>query len=99
MQEVLYSALSAVFNLTCATVPVLPLLGKKWSVEPGFGKNLESPLFKRKFVNHQALGMPRFPELPVKLGGVGVLHGASLNESRPSCHRLGRRAGNSGFRL
>ena len=59
MQEVLYSALSAVFNVTCAAVPVLPLLGKKWPVEPGFRHNMESPLSERKFVNHQALGAPQ----------------------------------------
>jgi hypothetical protein len=59
MQEVLYSALSTVFNMTCAAVPVLPLLGKKWPVEPGFGNNLEIPLSERKFVNHQALGVPQ----------------------------------------
>jgi hypothetical protein len=55
MQEVLYSALSAVFNVTCAAVPVLPLLGKKWPVEAGFGKSLESPLSERQFVNHEAV--------------------------------------------
>jgi hypothetical protein len=31
-QQVVYSALSAVFNLAFAAVPALPLLGKKWPV-------------------------------------------------------------------
>jgi hypothetical protein len=34
MQDVVYSTLSAVFNLTCAAVPVLPLVGKKWRTQP-----------------------------------------------------------------
>jgi hypothetical protein len=29
-QQVVYSALSTVFNLAFAAVPALPLLGKKW---------------------------------------------------------------------
>jgi hypothetical protein len=33
----------------------LPLLGKKWPVQPGFGNSLESPFSERKLVNHQAV--------------------------------------------
>jgi len=50
MQDVLYSALSTVFNLTCAAVPVLPLLGKKWAINPSSEKML---------VQHQSLEAPQ----------------------------------------
>jgi hypothetical protein len=50
------------------------------------------------FSSHEALWVPQVPRFPVKLGGVGTLHSAFLNESRTSGPWIGQRTGNSGSR-
>jgi hypothetical protein len=61
LQQLFYSALSTVFDLAFAAVPVLPLLGKKWPSESAVKNIVQVPGGRGGLLpeNHHRIARPQ----------------------------------------